>query len=394
MRSADPASAAQRPIIVMVFLHSFNPGGVERVALRLCRTWVGDPSIDVRLVVGRDEGAMRDEAPPAAVMHGLAPPRGLAKRLPSAWLLWLLLREIRRQRPDVLFVAGNTYAVFAALARLLLGRRSPVSVLKISNDLARPDMAVPLQAAYRLWLWLQGRLIDRFTGLAAPMQPEIVAAMRVPAARVTVIEDPALDTAGLAVLASLAARRRLSVTAARHYVAVGRLVPQKNFALAVEAFALAAGPDDRLTIIGDGPERPRLAAQIPALGLSARVAMPGHGAVAPALAAADVFVLSSDYEALPAAVVEALASGLPVVATDCCVSMRALVDDFGTLVPRRDARALATAMRAQPPLTVEARAAAAAAMAVYSVERAAGAYQRLFCEAVLEARPQNAILIT
>jgi glycosyltransferase involved in cell wall biosynthesis len=377
----------------MGFLHSFNPGGVERVALRLCRAWGSDPAIDVRLVVGRDEGAMRDEAPPTAVMHGLAPPRGLAKRLPSLRLLWLLLREIRRQRPDVLFVAGNTYAVFAALARLLLGRRCPVTVLKISNDLVRLDMAPPLRGAYRLWLWLQGRLINRFTGLAAPMQSEIVAAMHVPAARVTVIEDPALDAAGLAALTRLGAARRPSATGPRHYIAVGRLVPQKNFALAIEAFALAAEPDDRLTIIGDGPERPRLAARIAALGLSARVAMPGHGAVAPALAAADIFVLSSDYEALPAVVVEALASGLPVVATDCCVSMRAMVGDFGTLVPRRDARGLATAMRAQSPLDAEARTAAAAAMAVFSVERAAGAYRRLFQEADLEARPQNAILV-
>ncbi len=363
----------------MVFLNSFNPGGVERVALRLCAAWARDPALDIRLVIGRNEGVMRNEAPPGLALHGMAAPRGLAARAPSLWMLILLWREVRRQRPDVLFAAGNTYAVFAVAMKLLPGFRRPPVVLKISNDLERLDMGPLLRRGYRLWLRVQGRMIDHFVGLAAPMQAEIMAAMRVPATRVHVIDDPALAMADVAALAALGDARQPGVT--RHYVAVGRLAPQKNFPLLIDAFTMAARPGDRLSIIGEGGERPRLAAQIAALGLESSVDLPGHGAVAPALAAADVFVLSSDYEALPAVVVEALASGLPVVATDCCVSMRALVGPRGAIVPRRDARALATAMRDQLPLTAAQRHDAAEAMATYTVERAAGLYGNLFTAA-------------
>jgi glycosyltransferase involved in cell wall biosynthesis len=192
--------------------------------------------------------------------------------------------------------------------------------------------------------------------------------------RITIIPDPALDAADLARLAALHRPPALH----RRYVAIGRLVPQKNFPLLLNAFAIAATPGDTLTIVGEGPERQRLEQLVTAAGLASAVTLPGHGDVAAGLGSADVFVLSSDFEALPAVVVEALASGLPVVATDCCVSMPSLVGRFGTLVPRRDAAALAGAMRAQQPLSAADRAEAAAAMSVFTVEYAAPAYAALF----------------
>ena len=88
--------------------------------------------------------------------------------------------------------------------------------------------------------------------------------------------------------------------------------------------------------------------------------------------------MSSDFEGVPAVVIEALASGLPVVATDCSVSMALLVGGFGTTVPVGDATALAAAMAAQAPLSPDQRAAAATAMTAFTVERAAGAYAALF----------------
>ncbi|MBC7521345.1 MAG: glycosyltransferase, partial [Sandarakinorhabdus sp.] len=206
----------------------------------------------------------------------------------------------------------------------------------------------------------------------------------------TVIPDPALSARDLTALAAIGAAR--AVAASRRYVAVGRLASQKNFGLAVDAFASAARPGDTLAIIGEGGARRQIEARIKGLGLEASVRLPGHGAVMPALADADVFVLSSDYEALPAVVVEALASGLPVVATDCCVSMCSLVGDFGTVVPRRDAAALATAMAEQALLTPAQRASASAAMEEFTVERSAAVYEALFTRLSRGRCPENAIL--
>ena len=366
-----------RPLRVMTFLHSFAPGGVERVALRLCGAWMRDTSLDLRLVMGRETGAMRGEAPEGLKRYVTSSGPVSTGRFETFWMIWVLRREIVRQQPDVLFCPGNAYSIVAVAMKLLLGRRCPPVVLKISNDLERPDMPPPVRRIYWQWLKIQGRRLQAFTGLAAPMRGEMALRLGVADSRIHIIEDPALGLADVAALEALGAARQAPAKG-RRFVAVGRLERQKNLPLLLEAFALAAGPDDRLTILGEGSERARLERAIAAAGLADRVSMPGHGPVPAALAAADVFVLSSAYEGVPAVVIEALAAGLPVVATDCSVSMRALVGRFGTVVPLGDAAALAAAMLAQPALDADARAEAAEAMRAFTVERAAGAYAELF----------------
>jgi glycosyltransferase involved in cell wall biosynthesis len=364
----------------MTMLHSFAPGGVERVALRLCGAWGHDPDVNVQLVIGRETGAMRGEAPPHLVRHVTPEPFATA-RWESLWMLWILPRHIRRLRPDVLFAAGNTYAIIAVVMKLWLGRRCPPIVLKISNDLARADMNPVMRWFYHRWLRIQGRVVDHATGLAEPMRAEISDFLRLPADRIHIVDDPALSAADHAALAAIGAARTASQGPGRHYVGVGRLARQKNWPLLVTAFAGIAGPDDRLTIVGEGAERARIMATAATLGVADRLALPGHGAAAPALAAADVYVLSSDFEGVPAVVIEALTSGLPVVATDCSVSMVSLVGAFGTIVPVGDAAALGAAMAARQPLAPDQRTAAAADMARFTVERAAEAYLKLFRKA-------------
>ena len=361
----------------MVPLHSFAPGGVERVALRLCGAWAADPGLDVQLVMGRDTGAMRGEAPPGLARHVTPEPFPTAA-WESLWMMLVLPAHIRRLRPDVIFAAGNSYAVIAVAMKLLLGRRCPPVVLKISNDLERRDMAVPLRWLYHRWLRIQGRLIDRVTGLAEPMRGEIAEYLGMAADRIHIVDDPALAAQDLAALAAIGAARAPIGDDGRHYVGIGRLARQKNWPLLLEAFARMAGPADRLTILGEGEERGRIERLAERLGIAARLALPGHGAAAPVLAAGDVFVLSSDFEGVPAVVIEALASGLPVVATGCSVSMPSLVAGFGTVVPVGDAAALGAAMAAQPVLDAAGRAAAAASVARFTVECAADAYAALF----------------
>ena len=324
-------SAGERPLVVMPFLHSYEPGGVERVALRLCGAWAA-AGCDIRLVMGRGDGAMIDESPKSLPVHMIDSGPVSTAGWETLWMMIVLRRMIRRHRPDVLFAAGNTYAVVAVAMKLALGKACPPIVMKVSNDLVRRDLPAPARRVYRRWLRIQGRYIDHFVGLAEPMRAEIIDGMGVTPERVTIIDDPALDGAGLAALAAIAeARAARPARAGRHFVGVGRLAGQKNWPLLIEAFAAASGPDDWLTIVGEGSARTVLERQIARLGLGDRVALPGHGPVPPVLAAADVFVLSSDYEGVPAVIIEALASGLPIVATDCSVSMRALVGASGDI---------------------------------------------------------------
>ena len=383
------AELPARPLVVMPFLHSFEPGGVERVALRLCTAWTADPGLDIRLVMGRETGPLIAEAPPGLPRHVVGSGGVSTARWETLWLIFVLWRQVRAQRPDVLFAAGNTYAIVAVAMKLLLGRRCPPVVLKVSNDLARRDLPPPIRSVYALWLRIQGYHIDRFVGLAGPMQAEVAAAMQVPLARVAIIADPALDAATLIRLQAIAAERYRSPGC--HYVAVGRLVAQKNFAMLIEAFVLAARPRDRLTIVGEGPERGKLERQRDRAEIADRIALPGHGDAEAAMAAGDVFVLTSDYEGVPAVVIEALASGMPVVATDCSVSMRSLIEGFGIVSPVGDARLFAKAMRRVLPPDRTRRQRAAEAVREFTVEVAAGRYAALLAETARRDRRSDAL---
>ena len=147
----------------------------------------------------------------------------------------------------------------------------------------------------------------------------------------------------------------------------GRLVEQKDLGLLL--VAVAAIPDVRLALLGDGPERGRLEAESTRLGLGDRVRFLGGGdrdAVLRLFAAADVAVLSSSWENFPHTVVEALAVGAPVVAT-AVGGVPEVVEDGvnGLLVPPRDATALTAALRRiTDDAELRARLAAAAAPSV------------------------------
>ncbi|MDB5358192.1 MAG: glycosyltransferase [Phycisphaerales bacterium] len=129
---------------------------------------------------------------------------------------------------------------------------------------------------------------------------------------------------------------------------VARLSPEKNHRLLLSAFAIVSHrfPEARLLIVGDGTERSGLKHEISRLGLEGRVRMLGvRRDVHRILAASDLFVLSSDREGLPIAVLEAMAAGRPVLATavgDIPTVVRDGVN--GRLVPPRDAPTLAAAM--------------------------------------------------
>ena len=93
------------------------------------------------------------------------------------------------------------------------------------------------------------------------------------------------------------------------------------------AFALVRTPGARLRILGEGEERPALSMLVAQLGLEGRVELPGFVTdVAAQLHAADLFVLPSDYEGLPAVVLEAMATNCKVIATDCFPAARSLLE--------------------------------------------------------------------
>jgi glycosyltransferase involved in cell wall biosynthesis len=131
-------------------------------------------------------------------------------------------------------------------------------------------------------------------------------------------------------------------------LAAGKLRPQKGFPPLLEACArLRAQRPARLLILGEGPERRRLEARVRALGLAGDVSLPGFQRNPFAfMARCGAFVLSSEWEGLPAVLIQAMACGAPVVATDCPSGPAEILGAgaWGPLVPVGDPEALAGAI--------------------------------------------------
>lgn len=134
-------------------------------------------------------------------------------------------------------------------------------------------------------------------------------------------------------------------------VTVGRFEKQKNHLLLLQAWKeIEQGfPDDHLVIYGEGSLRKEYEEYIQGQGLDDRVLLPGIVKDIPQkLASAKLFVLSSDFEGMPNALMEAMAVGVPVISTDCpCGGPRMLIQDLsqGILVPCKNVDTLKKAMK-------------------------------------------------
>lgn len=239
-------------------------------------------------------------------------------------------RAVRHFRPDVV-LAHNVSASLVARLTTLGGRRPVVTVFHGVADADYPGAARILRRTSRTVVTVAAATAERLraAGLDSP-EPMVI-----PNA---VFPRPA-GTGRTAVRAALGLPPRVPVA-----LCVARLEPQKRHDVLLDAWALLGG-DAVLLLAGDGSLRAELTRRVATSGLADRVRLLGNRDDVPdLLAAADLTVLTSDWEGMPVAVLESLAAGRPVVASDVD-GVRAAVGDGGIVVPRRDPAATAAALR-------------------------------------------------
>ncbi|MEO8152860.1 MAG: glycosyltransferase [Rhizobacter sp.] len=170
------------------------------------------------------------------------------------------------------------------------------------------------------------------------------------------------------------------------FITVGRMAPVKNQGMMIRAFArvLQTRPDARLQLVGDGPDRASLEALVAKLCISANVEFLGfRNDVGGLLAAADVFLMSSRYEGVSIAILEAMRAELPTVGTRVGGIPETVEHDrSGVLVADDDEAAFADAMLAllQDPArrTALGQAAAQRQREAFSLEGAAQRYLQIY----------------
>ncbi len=325
-------SQAGRSLRIVLALESSGPGGAENMVVSLTialRELGHDP-----IVATLREGWMTERAHAAGISVWVMPQR---PGLDIAWII-RFARRLRRERIDVLHshefamnIFGGTAALLArvaavstihgkhwiadrkrrALAYRVL-RRAGVPVVAVSEDLAR--------------------FLSEGLGIERGQIQLVRNGIAIPA------ESGAVDRAE--------ARRAIGLPMEGPLlVAVGNLYPVKDHATLLRALALL--PEARVAIAGRGDEEPNLRSLAAELGIEPRVHLLGlRSDVDRLLCAADIFVQPSRSEGLPLAVLEAMAAGLPVVATRVGGMGEAVVDgETGILVEPAQPEALARALQ-------------------------------------------------
>jgi glycosyltransferase involved in cell wall biosynthesis len=318
---------------IAIYLPALIGGGAERVAALLA-TELSAAGHRVALVVDFEASQNEGFVGPGVERVTLAGAHGSD--------VVRLAGFLKKRQPEIALAIGsatNIKLVAAHLLARLTGGTATRTILSYHGPSSHGSG----------WLgWLGYPLAPLLTRCAArticvsdDLVRHVVQDWRGQAKRIVRIYNPiAIERAKLPADAQELAARPLRV------IALGRLVAQKDYATLIEAMALLPRTDVRLAIYGEGPERPALNRLAERLGVAGRIDWCGYvNDPWNAYASGRCFVLSSQNEAFGNVVVEALASGLPVVSTACGGPTEILDRGrFGVLVPISDPAALSTAM--------------------------------------------------
>ena len=387
----DRAGAAARPLIAHV-VHRFDVGGMENGLVNLVNRLPADFANHciIALTEANPGFATRIRRPGVRIQELHRPPGQTARVFPR---LYRLLRDLR----PAVFHTRNAGTLETQAAAWLA--RVPVRIHGEHGwdvgDLGGTNRKLLLmRQAMR-------HFVHHQIALSGATARYLIERVGVPASRVTDICN-GVDTERFAPpqdRAALRARLDPDVLGPDTFAvgAVGRLSGVKNLPMLVDAFGLVAGRKPefarqaRLVLVGDGPDRQALCSRIEALGLADRTLLAGARDDVPEwLQALDLLCLPSLAEGISNAILEAMASGLPVLATDVGGNAELVEDGVsGRLVPSEDVAALAEGIEAYftDRATLAAHGAAARRLAVtkFSLDTMVNAYHRVYVEQLIRA---------
>jgi sugar transferase (PEP-CTERM/EpsH1 system associated) len=328
------ARQAVSQVRVMHLVHGLRPGGMEFGVLKIVNALAGSGVSSSICSTVASEG-MKHLVDPSVPVYEFERREGNDPRV-----VWWLYRLLRRERPDIL----HTHAWGTLYEGLIAGRLAGVPAI-VHGEHGTLQLS-PRQVTAQRWGWNRA---DHVLSVSSRLAERMAEAVGVPLDRVHVIRN-GVNLARFSGRRSAEARRALGASVATTVVigAAGRLVDVKDHATFVEAIAaLKARRHDVVGVIaGDGPLKADLEARITRAGLEGGVRLLGHrGDIEQVFEGLDIFVQSSKSEGMSNTILEAMASGLPVVATHVGGADEMVVaGETGILVPPSNADRLADAL--------------------------------------------------
>jgi len=330
-------SPAERPDLAL-FLPSFDKGGVERMLTQLA---LGLSGLGVRLdfVIRQRRSGYLDRLPDNIRVVELGP-GGDAQAA---------ARYLAEVKPRLLLSSKDENNVIALEAKRLSGAPTQVWLRSAIAESSR----VSGQFFWKRWKAYRVMrqtypAADGVIAVSRDLARDLAQITGMPETRIHVVANPVVTPEMQSLAAQPVEHPWFGAGQPPVIVGVGRLARVKNFALLLQAFArVRRAYPARLMILGEGRERGPLEKMAAKLGLGDDFALPGYVANPYAyVSRSRLFVLSSLSEGSPNALTEALALGVPSVATDCLSGPREILQDgrYGPLVPVNDVSALAEAM--------------------------------------------------
>lgn len=281
-----------------IITKAMTTGGAERVIAQLANFFV-EQNVECRIITTEDWEVMYPLNEKVMVV-----PIGKKSnnKVIDRMVRYSALRKtVVSYRPDVVLTMPEDTGVYVILA--LLGTGIPVYVSERNNPWVMPDVKITRLLRKVAYQFASGVIFQ--TEMAKSFfSPRIQK-------KGVVLPNPVDDSRIPDPYEGVREKR---------FVAVGRLEPQKNFSLLIKAFAKFSKevPEYKLTIYGEGQERSKLEKLIADLGMRDNIDLPGQDKdVLNKINSAAAFILSSDYEGMPNALIEAMCMGMPVISTDC-----------------------------------------------------------------------------
>jgi glycosyltransferase involved in cell wall biosynthesis len=323
-----------------VFIPSLRGGGAERAMIILSEGFIA-LGYQVDLVVCSAQGPLAEILPESINLIDLGKPRAVAALLP-------LVAYLKEQRPCALFSTIPHANVIALLATIISQTDTPVVVRESNSPQTELKKSFSRKVVHFLtpWFYKKARGI---IAVSEGVKNELIAMSATLKAQISVVPTPVVTDHMLVAAEEALDHPWFSPDFKEPIiVAAGRLHPQKDFSMLLRAFQLLVKQTPaRLVILGEGDLRKSLESLAQDLNIDKFVSMPGFVVNPfPFLKKARVFVLSSKYEGMPNVLLQALALGTPVVATDCHSGPRECLRGgaWGTLVPVGDVQAMSQAL--------------------------------------------------
>jgi len=364
---------------VCFVIPSLTSGGAERVAVTVLSALDPERHERVLYLFSGERGVYFDRIAPGVRVV-------IASRRSWPGRLWELVRFMRATRPDVVmpflsyFITASAVWLSRIPARVIFNQGTPTTGFLDDPDFAwRQPWKRRLFAMVTRWFY---RRADAVVVTSAGVADDLAINYGVPRANLRVLHNP-VDIEAIAAAASAVHSGSIPHPLV---VAAGRLAGVKNYPLLLAAVGRlrqdSGGPS--LWILGEGPERARLEAIAAAPDLAGRVRFLGFQENPWAIIArADVFVLTSTYEGFGNVLVEAMACGTPVVATESAGTREIIEHGVNGLLVTHDANAVAVAIAsilADRPLRDRLVARASRDVNHYALPQVVERYDRLFME--------------